>query len=239
MMKNIPENNQNNVSDLHSASQGVATRPSPETLRQETEAAAWLQAHSANLEALPSFLPASKHRLLTRIEREARRSAWEHIWALPQFRLAANGTTLALLIISLVLFNGILFGAARLTLPGDVLYPVKLGGEQIRLALTFSEGQKAGLYVSLARERSNELQALMIEGEYGYVEVTSMRMLDLVDQANLHLAQARDLSQERQFTLVGDLSQVLSLQQLVLQAVVTSAPPESQPVVEHILLSVR
>jgi hypothetical protein len=56
-----------------------------------------------------------------------------------------------------------------------------------------------------------------------------------MQQANLHLTQAQDLSPVRQLLLQDDLNQTLILQRPVLQALVTSAPPESRPIVALVI----
>lgn len=217
----------------------IKTQPSPETLRQETEAADWLQARGSSLEMRSGFLPVSCRRLISRIEQKARRSLWERFWAVPRLRLAANAASFAVLLLVLVFFQSVLFSAARLALPGEVLYSVKLGIEQVQVGLSVSDGQSASLHVALARERSNELQALLIEGEYAYVEMTSLRMLEQVETAQLYLARAEDLSRARQLALVKELNQILSIQSLVLQALMDTTPAESQPFVRHVLLAVH
>ena len=50
--------------------------------------------------------------------------------------------------------------AAGSSNPGDVLYPVKLAQEQVRLTLTPSEKNKAQLQASFAKERMKELKTI-------------------------------------------------------------------------------
>ena len=102
---------------------------------------------------------------------------------------------------------------------------------------TLDEAQRAGLHVELARQRSNELQALMIEGEYKYVEMASLRLLKQVEAARLYLEQAEGLSQTHRQALGQDLNQTILMQALVLKALVNTTPYESQPMVRHVLLA--
>ena len=216
----------------------VKTQPSPETLRQEAKVAGWLQAHSTGLEPRTGFLPESRRRLIRRIEQQARRSLWERAWATPRFRFAANAASFSVLVLVLAAFLSVVLAAARVALPGDPLYAVKLGVEQARVGLSLNDEQRASLYVAFASERSTELQALMIEGDYTLVEITSLRLLRQVETARLHLAQADDLSQEQQLALAQELNQTLSLQVLVLRALINLTPEASQPMVRHVLLAV-
>ena len=77
----------------------------------------------------------------------------------------------------------------------------------------------------------------MIDGEYSDIEVVSLRLLRQIESARLHLAQAENLSTERQLALINELNQTLSLQILVLQTLVHTTPVESQPMVRHIMLA--
>mgnify|MGYP001060587229 CR=1 FL=1 len=215
----------------------VATTPTPETLRREADAGDWLQAHSSALELRAGFLKASRRQLVARIEQKARRSLWDRAWATPGFRFAANAASLGVLLLVLYSFQSVLFSAASVALPGEMLYPVKLGAEQIGIGLTLDEAQRAGLHVELARQRSNELQALMIEGEYKYVEMASLRLLKQVEAARLYLEQAEGLSQTHRQALGQDLNQTILMQALVLKALVNTTPYESQPMVRHVLLA--
>lgn len=49
--------------------------------------------------------------------------------------------------------------ASQSSLPGDVLYPVKLGMEQVEVAVTHDPEQKAYLYLKLAQRRIDEVAA--------------------------------------------------------------------------------
>lgn len=51
--------------------------------------------------------------------------------------------------------------ASQGSLPGEVLYPVKLGTEQVRLVLATSDTSKAELYLTFANSRLEEMAALV------------------------------------------------------------------------------
>jgi len=55
--------------------------------------------------------------------------------------------------------------ASQGSLPGDVLYPVKLGTEQARLVVTPSDLSKAELHLTFANRRVEEMVALAEEGQ--------------------------------------------------------------------------
>ncbi|MCU0484899.1 MAG: DUF5667 domain-containing protein [Anaerolineales bacterium] len=215
----------------------MKTQSSPEIFLDEPEVINWLDARGAELEPASGFLTHSRRRLVNRIAVKARRSWWQRTWAVPRFRLAANAASAFALILVLGAFISVLFPAAQGSLPGEPLYPVKLGLEKIQLGLSLNQEQRADLLVQLAKERSNELQALMIDGEYSNIEVVSLRLMRQIRTARLYLAQAEDLSREQQLALTRELNQTLSLQILVLQTLVHTTPVESQPMVRHIMLA--
>lgn len=212
-------------------------QPTLENFSREAEAPEWLNAHSTKLEPAPNFVLRSRQRLVNRISAKARRSWWARTWAMPRFRLAANAASVFVLFLAFGAFLSVLFPAAQGSLPGEPLYSIKLGMEQVQLGICLNDEQRAERLVKLAQERSNELQALMIDGEYSNIEVVSLRLLRQIENARLHLAQAENLSTERQLALINELNQTLSLQILVLQTLVHTTPVESQPMVRHIMLA--
>ena len=54
--------------------------------------------------------------------------------------------------------------ASQGSLPGDVLYPVKLGTEQVRQVLATNDTAKAELYLTFANSRVEEMTALVERG---------------------------------------------------------------------------
>jgi len=63
--------------------------------------------------------------------------------------------------------------AAQASEPGDVLYPVKIASEDIRLALTSDSEQAFELLLDYAQERFEEIDALSEEGETIPLQVTT------------------------------------------------------------------
>lgn len=64
-----------------------------------------------------------------------------------------------LLIISLL--GGSAVFASQNSVPGDILYPVKLGAEKIKVALANGDAKKASLHLEFASERLNELNKII------------------------------------------------------------------------------
>ncbi len=63
--------------------------------------------------------------------------------------------------------------AAQASEPGDVLYPVKIASEDLRLALTSDSEQAFELLLEYAQERFEEIDALSEEGESVPLQVTT------------------------------------------------------------------
>jgi hypothetical protein len=74
---------------------------------------------------------------------------------------AAAGFIAVLLVAGLVTVP-----ASANSLPGDVLYPLKRGYENVQLAFIQSPQSQAEIYLAQAQTRMDELQRLVLQGEY-------------------------------------------------------------------------
>jgi hypothetical protein len=83
---------------------------------------------------------------------EAAQSRWPKFGSLINFAVAT--------LLGLLLLGGTAFAAGN-SIPGDVLYPVKLAAEKVELSLALSQKSKINLQTNFARERLNELQKLV------------------------------------------------------------------------------
>jgi hypothetical protein len=88
-------------------------------------------------------------------------SALREIWWQPSVRLGI-GALFAFIVLLSLLFSTI--PMADGSLPGDWAYPLKLTGEQVRLAFTFDDAARAQYLVELARTRSEEIQRSLQAG---------------------------------------------------------------------------
>lgn len=70
--------------------------------------------------------------------------------------------------LSLLFFGGSVAStlAARASLPGDHLYPLKTALEEVRLSLSSNTAMQASMHVSFARTRLNEISSLVEKGRY-------------------------------------------------------------------------
>ncbi len=116
-----------------------------------------------------------------------------------------------------------------LTQPGDPLYPVKIGWENLRLQLAVTDDARASASAELASRRTEEIAEMAAEGRSRYQEA--------VDRLSNHTADA--VSRLQQEAPPEDLGQrmleITQRQQQVLATVAASAPPAAQPALQHAL----
>jgi outer membrane biosynthesis protein TonB len=103
-----------------------------------------------------------------------------------------------------ILLGGVGTAAASGTaLPDQPLYGVKLATEQVRLAFSFSDVDKAEVNTQIAETRAQEIAAMAELGKTEYVVATTERMLDSLESAeqaiNRVFGEAPDLPPEPQF----------------------------------------
>ncbi|HIE17624.1 MAG TPA: hypothetical protein EYP71_05460, partial [Dehalococcoidia bacterium] len=103
--------------------------------------------------------------------------SWRRAWAM---------ALVAMLVI--LLTGGGTVAASADALPGQPLYAVKLATEQVRLALAFSESQKAEIYTQLALTRAEEIEAMAREGNTAAVVITAERLANQLEQASRTIA---------------------------------------------------
>ena len=130
------------------AAQRLRTAPRP------TLSAATTQAQEARLRAA---LQAQRPRQPAR-----RRSAW--VWPRLTISQPVLRWAMALVLVAALLMGstGVVAAAAE-SLPGELLYPVKRTTETVRVSLTPLAG-RAKLHLALARERAEELEAVVVRG---------------------------------------------------------------------------
>ncbi|MBI4287940.1 MAG: DUF4382 domain-containing protein [Chloroflexi bacterium] len=91
-------------------------------------------------------------------QRGSRRASWRLGW-MPRWAATAVVAVLVVLASSVGTV-----AASSNALPGDTLYPVKRGAEQVHLSFRFSPEDKARLNLEFAQRRAGEMASLMKEG---------------------------------------------------------------------------
>ena len=110
----------------------------------------------------PAFRLRARNRMLAAAAHRRQARRWNPLAALPRpvVRVAYAGALAAALVV-----GGLTAAAASdSSLPGDPLYPVKLGVERAQLATTFDSAARARLQLQFADVRLAEAQRLFAEG---------------------------------------------------------------------------
>ena len=122
-------------------------------LKNELEAAIWLQQTGQSMRPRQGFRVVSRRRLMYQIKTTSPKSTGKYIYR-PVFRLAFT----LLLVLGVALTSTGL--AAASSLPGESLYPVKLSIEETRLFVNQDDGREIQLRLRFASSRVGELQML-------------------------------------------------------------------------------
>jgi len=136
-------------------------------------------------------------------------------------------------IVALVAIGVGVIAASSHSMPGDVLYPVKIAAEQFRLMLTPSEESKGEFHIALAERRMQEIAEMSRRGETGEVA-------KLVSTVSQHLEKAGEVIVA---TGEGEVAEELktkleesAVQQLAaLEGALHEADEETKPVITQAL----
>ena len=132
----------------------------------------------------PAFRLRARNRMLAAAANRRRARRWNPLGVLPRpaARLAFAGALAVALLV-----GGLTSAAASdNSLPGDALYPIKLGVEQAQLAITFDPVARARLHAQFAEVRLREAQRLVAAGRVQ----DGVRQVDQYDTAVAQFNQA-------------------------------------------------
>ncbi len=94
----------------------------------------------------------------------------------PVFGWLPRWAAVTTIVFVFILIGGGTVAAASYSMPDNLLYPVKLATEQVRLTLTFSDIGKAELHAKLANRRVAEIIYMANKGDAQQVEVITQRL---------------------------------------------------------------
>jgi hypothetical protein len=150
------------------------------------------------------------------------KTSFKNIFRRPALAWAFNGA-LALVVV--------LFGAATISagsLPGDLLYPVKLVTEKVKFLLTFDSEKKAELRLTFSDKRLEEMiKAFQRSNTLDTTVLTAM-----LDEAKLALQESEPQPQTASLFLTK-LSHTNALQKDVLTRIRSRVDPSSRPIVDE------
>lgn len=196
-------------------------------IRPELEVAMWLTESEAEVAPRPSFIRASRKRLVERVRLESaglNKKRGIFGLALPSF----HWQPVAAFVMAAVLIFGVagLLNAAHDTIPGQSLYAVKRIHEQVQFGVTFSETARVLLTTEFSEHRLEEIKALLAQGDSAaaadlfddfQLEVT--RTVNLLNSVNANQPEAKlEAAQTVQAELLKQAQQ--------LQAISEDAPEE-------------
>ena len=143
-------------------------------------------------------------------------------------------TAVAFALFLVLVAGGGTVAAASSSLPGEILYPVKLATEQVRLAFAFSDTGKAELYAQFAVRRSEEIAKIAGKDEPQRIEELASRFED-------SLKKVEELAAGIRQGEPGDGAHIAALRQTLYRNVArdldtlgraqSSAPDSSRPAV--------
>jgi hypothetical protein len=206
-----------------------------ERLRPLMEIARATAVYYADVPEPPGGLIAGRERMLTEAARHR-----EHPRTVPigdrrrrlrmrlLFATRLMGIVLAAMIGLSAVGGGVAMAAGD-SLPGDALYPVKLTVEDIRMALTSDPEAQVALALQLADERTEEIEALIQNGEPIPENVTA-RMEQHLQRAMRQAAMAPD---DMMPGLLEQIAVRTRTQSRVLQRIRENAPEQDQTRLEN------
>ncbi len=124
--------------------------------------------------------------------------------------------------------------ASQRSVPGDPLYPIKTGSENVRLALTFSAEAKADFRLKLAQTRVDEMATQASRGED--TDRLEASVASELDKAVSSMASSKD-AEIKEFS--QRLAESTLHSQLSLDAVVKSATPNNEKSLQQTLAVLR
>ncbi len=199
-------------------------------LQPRLEAACWLSSVSKNLAPRSGFISSSRKYLEDKLASTPSPSLWQRLLNryTPQrwiFNLTAP--ILLLMVLALVINNLIL--TARLSIPGDPLYPTKLAIEDLQLAFTFDPTHRTDLMIQFSRERTTEFVQLVLEGDYEQLPTAATRMETDIIASLRALDEISIQDQATGWLLVDNFHGMLTNEIALLKVLKETSPVSSRP----------
>jgi hypothetical protein len=178
----------------------------------------------------PRFRSTARARILSSVSRQAQpaplAAGWLQMILLPFFRRAAP-VLVTLSVMAFALMGAGTAYASQQALPGDLLYPVKTGIEDLRLAVA-PDVEDALLYPKFAEERVKEVRTLANQGRYEHIAAAVTRMEGQINSAALLLERGADTTENGTQEAVERLSVHIA----VLNGLLERVPETAQPAIQ-------
>jgi len=195
-----------------------------EALRPLLESVLWVQARQPDAGLGPGYLETSRLRLIAAIAHQPI-SKWHQFWRRPTpQRFAVQSFSFVLLIFSFVMVLNSLFLAARLAIPGDFLYPTKLGFEAVQLALTLDPPAAARLQIEFTQHRTGEIVQLVLLDDYLHLPATVNRLEVQIDRAVADLDSLQVTDAAKAVELARSLEKLLTNETFIMSLLRETEP---------------
>ena len=199
------------------------------------ESAVWFGGQAAVVAPRPGFVKASRARLVEKIATPpAATGFWSQLFAGlgSGWRMALQAAVVVVMLACLVVGSSGIAYASQDALPGDALYPVKLGLEHVELWLTLDPQAELRLHLQLSQLRITEMQKLLALGRYDDLGIATANYQYHVSQAlsllEMLVAQYPALAQ----LLSQGVASALNAQADTLAVLASIAPEEAQAELE-------
>jgi len=129
------------------------------------------------------FKARARYQFMAEVDRRPSRFGW------PRLNWQPRWAMVILVVLAIVVVGSGTVVAADSSMPGSVLYPVKLATERVRLAMTFSDVGRVEFLVGMVDRRVAEIDHAVAKGRPEHVErVTERLMAHLEEMSSLSLA---------------------------------------------------
>jgi hypothetical protein len=199
--------------------------------------ALFLRINSSGFDPDPQFVQASKQRLLRQLsetQSSIQKPAARNLWWGWLFDLRGN-RTLALrfavaVILVLCLFGGgtgVAF-ASQGSIPGEPLYSVKIGLEDLTLALTLDQSHTAVLNMQYAERRLAEIRSLQTQGHLDLVAPALLNYQKHVEQATRLMDQIVQKDPAKGAQIANVVQEKIANQLIALNGLVETSQGQAQ-----------
>ena len=158
------------------------------------------------------------------------------LWKWYQLKPSRVLAPVAIALLIFVVAGGSTVYASQSSLPGDTLYPVKTGIENLQLAMTTSPAVKANLYLKFTQRRIDEVQQEVKLNRNVSTE-TLAKVQQQFDDTLKELGNSNNTKASND--TLSRLSVATLNQQVELEQTLASAPQSSQPVIQQIIDQTR
>jgi hypothetical protein len=154
------------------------------------------------------------------------------------FNMKTNNRGFVLLLpaimISIVALVGGTVATAQVALPDSPLYGIKTATEKVRLSIAFDDEKKAKTHLSIAKEKLNEIEWLLLkEGRSDLVEVAEVSFEENQLKARKYIDEEKDTSAAARLNQKLEENGIRNIN--VLQNVYAKVPAEAQPAIQRVI----